>query len=150
MASSRAPLGSGATLSSVGAGRSQVKWSPPHWAARERYARQQRTYALAVEWFVAFLEPDAEDLAEAVELVVGAQHVNSARVHHRTHLGREERWLVLRVSSSDLQTAVQVATDAAMRVIWPPERRRHDRDRWFVSAGHTIAGLAEYEDDELG
>jgi hypothetical protein len=48
-----------------------------------------------------------------------------------------------------MMEAVSLASDAVVAAIWPPERLRQ-RARWFVSPGHTIAGLAEYEDDELG
>jgi hypothetical protein len=57
--------------------------------------------------------------------------------------------LVLRVMAVDKATASRVAFDAAVRVIWPPERPRAGRDRWFVTVGHTEVGLAEYEDEEL-
>ena len=62
-------------------------------------------------------------------------------------MGRRERWLILRVLSRDKQEAASVASAAVIRVIWPPERR--DR-RWVVTPGHTVVGLAEYEDQEFG
>ena len=118
-------------------------------SARERHARERARYDSPVEWFVAFLDPDAEDLDEAASLVVGAQRVTSARIRRRTWYGGDERWLVLRVMAVDRETASRVAFEAAVRVIWPPERPRVGGDRWFVTIGHTEVGLAEYEDEEL-
>jgi hypothetical protein len=118
-------------------------------AGRARFAAEQRRYDEPVEWFVAFMDPDAEDLSDAAHLVVGAAGVNSARIHRRVRRGRSETWLVLRVRSRDLETARSLASDAVLRVLWPPERPRTGETMWMTHTGHTEAGLADYEDDAL-
>jgi hypothetical protein len=116
--------------------------------AQDRFAREQRSYPEPVEWFVAFLEPDVDDRDALANAANGQPEITSAHVHHQTHRGEREHWLLVTVLAHSQDAATSAANDALFRLVWPPERR--PKGPWMVSIGrHQVCGLAEFARDEF-
>jgi hypothetical protein len=120
---------------------------------RERFARETRTYDEPVLWFVAVLDPDADD-PEALAAAVDAEPaVVSAQVRRTPGRRDEQTWLVARVAARSREEASTAAHDAILRHVWPEARVADLPAGPFHltagRAGHERWGLVDYEDEEL-
>jgi hypothetical protein len=118
-------------------------------AGHHRFELEQREHSEPVDWFVAYLEPEVDDVDALAAAATARPEVKTAHAHRRTHRGEPECWLVVTVAARSKQDASVTAHDAVFPLVWPPERR--PKGPWMLGIGrHQVSGLAEFTRDDLG